>query len=90
MVGMVAHQLMRELGKRWAGLDLTVAEGLDRLNTYCAVEVAGAIQLLLEPRRDVQELLTAARVSLPTVLPKTPSNVSTKKKLTKSRPTRMK
>jgi hypothetical protein len=90
LVVMLAYQIMQELGKRWAGLDLTVAEGLERLNTYCAVEVAGAIQLLLEPRRDVQELLTAARVSLPTVLPKPPANVSTKKKLTKSRPTRMK
>jgi len=53
LVVMLAYQLMQELGKRWAGLDLTVAEGLARLNTYCAVEVAGTIQLLLEPRADV-------------------------------------
>jgi hypothetical protein len=90
MVVMLAYQLMQELGKRWANLDLTVAEGLARLNTYCAVEVAGTIQLLLEPRADVQELLTAARVTLPTVLPKTTTRVSTKKKLPKSRATRLK
>lgn len=90
MVVMLAYQLMQELGKRWANLDLTVAEGLARLNTYCAVEVAGTIQLLLEPRADVQELLTAACVTLPTVLPKTTTRVSTKKKLPKSRATRLK
>jgi transposase len=90
IVVMLAYQLMQELGKRWAGLDLTVAEGLARLNTYCAVEVAGAIQLLLEPRQDVQELLTAAKVTLPTVLPKSPARVSTKKKLPKNRPSRLK
>lgn len=89
LVVMLAYQLMRELGKRWVGLDLTVAEGLARLNTYCAVEVAGTIQLLLEPRADVQELLTAAKVTLPTVLTKAPADVSTKKKLPKSRPTRL-
>ena len=90
MVVMLAYQLMQELGKRWANLDLTVAEGLTRLNTYCAVKVAGTIQLLLEPRADVQELLTAACVTLPTVLPKTNTRVSTKKKLQKSRSTRLK
>jgi hypothetical protein len=92
MVVMLAYQLMQELGKRRAGLDLTVGEGLTRLNTYCAVEVAGVIQLLLEPRQDVQELLTAAKVTLPTLLPKTknPARVSTKKKLPKNRPSLLK
>ena len=90
LVVMLAYQLMQELGKRWANLDLTVAEGIARLNTYCAVEVAGTIQLLLEPRPDVQELLTSASVTLPTVLPKTIARVSTKKKLQKSRKTRIK
>lgn len=90
LVVMLAYQLMRELGKRWASLDVTVAEGLSRLNTYCAVEVAGVIKLLLQPRADVQELIEAAQVKLPTVLPKSSSVVSTKKKLAKSRPTRLK
>jgi hypothetical protein len=35
-------------------LALSVAEGISRLNTYCAVKVAGAVELLLEPRADVQ------------------------------------
>ena len=90
LVVMLAYMLMRELGKRWAGLDVTVAEGLARLNTYCAVEVAGKIQLLLEPRTDVKELLEAAGVTLPEMLIKSTSRVSTKKKLPKRRSTRSK
>ena len=34
LVVMLAYLLMQELGKRWAHLDLTVKEGLARLNTY--------------------------------------------------------
>lgn len=37
---MLAYLLTQELGRRWAGLDLSVAEGISQLNTYCAVEVA--------------------------------------------------
>ena len=67
-----------------------MAEGLDRLNTYCAVAVAGVVQVLLQPRVDGQELLTAARVTLPTQLPGTRAHVATEKKLPERRPTRMK
>ncbi len=87
---MLAYLIMKELGKRWAHLDMTVKEGLDRLNTYCAVEVGGVIKVLLQPRADVQSLITAARVALPALLPGTKSKVATKKKLPKNRPTRLK
>jgi hypothetical protein len=90
LVVMLAYLLMQELGKRWANLDVTVAEGLGRLNTYCAVEVAGVVRLMLEPRRDVAELLAAARVAIPTVLPKLAPPVSTKRKLPERRPSRLK
>jgi hypothetical protein len=90
LVVMLAYLLMRELGRRWAKLDVTVAEGLARLNTYCAVEVAGVIQLMLAPRADVRELLEAAEITLPTVLPRTQAVVSTKKKLPQRRTTRLK
>ena len=90
LVVMLAYQLMRELGRRWAHLDLTVREGLQRLNTYCAVEVAGVIQVLLQPRADVQALLDAARVTLPSLLPRATAKVATKRRLPKSRPTRLK
>lgn len=90
LVVMLAYQLMRELGRRWAQLDLTVQEGLQRLNTYCAVEVAGVIHVLLQPRADVQALLDAAGVTLPGLLPRATAKVATKRKLPKSRPTRLK
>ena len=90
LVVMLAYLLMQELGKRWAHLDLTVKEGLDRLNTYCAVEVAGVIKVMLQPRKDVQSLITAAGVTLPAMLPGSRSKVATKKKLPKNRPARIK
>jgi hypothetical protein len=90
LVVMLAYLLMQQLGQRWARLDLTVAEGLARLNTYCAVEVAGVIKVMLEPRRDVAELLAAANLTLPTVLPRSKAVVSTKRKLPKNRPARLK
>jgi hypothetical protein len=90
LVVMLAYLLVQELGERWAHLDLRVQEGLDRLNTYCAVEIAGVLKVLLRPRADVQSLLTAAGVTLPTMLPGSKSKVATKKKLPKNRPTRMK
>ena len=90
LVVMLAYLLMRELGRRWADLDVTVEEGLKRLNTYCAVEVAGVIRVLLQPRADVQALLDAAHLKLPTTLPQIAAKVATKRKLQKSRPTRQK
>jgi transposase len=86
LVVMLASLLMQELARRWVKLDRTVAEGLDLLNTYCAVELGGAVQLLLEPREDVRRLLTAARVTLPTHLHVKTGNVATKNKLPKHRP----
>jgi hypothetical protein len=90
LVVMLAYLIMKELGERWAHLDMTVKEGLARLNTYCAVEVAGIFKVMLRPRADVQSLITAAGVTLPTMLPGSKSKVATKKKLPKNRPTRMK
>lgn len=90
LVVMLAYLLMQELGKRWAQLDLTVKEGLARLNTYCAVEIAGVVKVMLQPRADVQALISAAGVTLPTMLPGPMSKIATRKKLPKSRSTRLK
>ena len=43
----------------------TVKEGLGRLNTCCAVELAGVIIVMLQPRKDVQSLIAAAGVAIP-------------------------
>jgi hypothetical protein len=90
LVVMLAYLLTEELGRRWAELDLTVTEGLQRLNTYCATEVAGIFQTIPEPRQDVRELIEAARVTLPKTLPRPNSQVSTKTKLPERRVTRLK
>ena len=90
LVVMLAYLLMQELGKRWAQLDLTVKEGLARLNTYCAVEIAGVVKVMLQPRADVQALISAAGVTLPTMLPGPMSKVATRKQLPQSRSTRLK
>ena len=79
LVVMFASLLMKELGRRWAPLDRTVAAGRDRLNTDCAVEMAGVVPVLLQPRADVLELLTAARMTLPPQLPGTRTRVATGK-----------
>jgi hypothetical protein len=86
LVVMLAYILMRELGQRWGHLDLTVKEGLARLNTYCAVEIAGVVQIALKPRAEVEALLAAARVGLPKTLRHPTGKVATKKKLPKNRP----
>jgi hypothetical protein len=93
LVVMLAYRLTQELGKRWAKLDLKVSEGLDRLNTYCAVETVTGEHLLITPREDVQSLLEAAEVKLPRKLPGRGARkgvVRTKKQLTKNRPKRVK
>jgi len=41
---------------------------------------------MLQPRKDVQLLITAAGVTLPAMLPGSKSKVATKKKLPKNRP----
>jgi hypothetical protein len=86
---MLDYLLLKELGHRWAPLDLTMEEGLKRLNTSCAVEVAGVIEVMLEPREDVQSLLETAGVKLPVAVARSPSRVATRKKLPKRRPTRL-
>jgi hypothetical protein len=90
LVVMLAYLLLQELGKRWASLDVTVAEGLRRLNTYCAVQIAGVLKVMLRPRDDVQHLITAAGVTLPAVLISTSSHVATRRKLPNHRPKRNK
>jgi len=84
-VVMLAYRLTRHLADCWRNLDLTVEEGLGQLMQLCALEVRAAGQPLAQrvpkPRATVAELLTAARVTLPTLLPPQPSAVDTSRKL---------
>jgi len=89
-VVMLAYSIIRALAALWRDLDLTVQEGLDQLATLCLSEILlpgrPVSYQLPTPRDDVQQLLDAAQVRLPSkIVPKT-SRVATKAKL----PTRRK
>ena len=87
LVVLLAYRIARELERRWAGLDTRVQEGLDELAGLCATELVenGRAQCcqIPQPREAVRELLEAARVRLPEVLPCRGVVVSTKKSLAK-------
>ena len=88
-VVMRALLIIRELRRRWSGMDLTVKEGLDRLSTLGATTASFSpsgheIQKIPKPRPESAELPAAAGVKLPTVLPKGGIRAVTRKKLRKS------
>ena len=88
---MLAYSIIRALAALWRDLDLTVQEGLDQLATLCLSEILlpgrpVSYQLPTPRDDDVQQLLDAAQVRLPSkIVPKT-SRVATKARL----PTRRK
>ena len=85
LVVMLAYRLVQELAQRWSQLDLTVQEGIDMLASLCLIEVRVNAQVpfneIPQPSEDIQALLDAARVSLPSALPGKKNGVSTKTKL---------
>jgi transposase len=89
LVVMLAYRLVRELAQRWRELDLTVAEGLQKLSSLCAIEVVvggqNACLQLPEPSAEVARLLELARVSLPKIFRSGGVKVATKKKLPERR-----
>jgi hypothetical protein len=91
-VVMLAYLLRCTLARAWAGLDLTVEEGLRQLTTLCATEMHfpdGKICLTVpKPRASVAALFNAADVTPPTVLPRNHAPVATKQKLAPRRKTR--
>jgi len=84
-VVMLAYRIVQELAERWRHLDNTIQEGLDELTTLCTVEVETKdgvkYNRVPEPRQSIKILLDAANVHLPSVIPVTGINVTTKKKL---------
>jgi hypothetical protein len=89
---MLAYLLRCTLARAWAGLDLTVEEGLRQLSTLCATEVRfpdGNVCLTVPtPRDSVTALFAAAHVTAPTALPRNHAPVATKQKLVPHRKTR--
>jgi len=90
-VGMLAYQIVQELANRWNEVDLTVAEGINELTTLCATEVLvndePRCNKIPQPRPSIEQLLKAASVRLPDVLPCKGTRVATRKKLPENRAT---
>jgi len=88
-VVMLAYRIVKELAKRWSGIDLTVQEGIAELSQLCAMEmhINGEAQCnkIPEPRESIANLLSAAKVTLPEVLPCKGIKVATRKRLTENR-----
>jgi len=85
LVVMLAYLIVRELDWAWSGLNLTVEEGLDHLKKLSAVEVGkkgGASALRVpKPGPRSSKLLSALKVKLPSVLPKSQARVVTRKNI---------
>ena len=88
-VVMLAYLIISELARCWQELDTTVEEGIKALSSLCAtaVLVKGVARCIRipRPRESVQQLLVAARISLPEALPSKGVVVTTKKKLPERR-----
>jgi len=88
LVVMLAYLIVRELRRAWADMDLTVEEGLSQLATLSTMRVrvsrahgGGEAHKIPRPRPTSRQLLKAAGVRLPSVLPSFDAHVVTKRKL---------
>jgi transposase len=87
-VVMLAYLLECELDKYWRGLEITVEEGIDELGSLRGVEMTigkCTCQKVPEPTELNKELLDAACIKLPSVLPLRKVHVATRKKLVSER-----
>ncbi len=88
-VVMLSYLIIAELARCWQDLDVTVNEGISQLDTLCATQflVKGQVRCnqIPQPRPLLQQLLKAAQVTLPEVLPSRGVTVTTRKKLTSRR-----
>ena len=83
LVVMLAYQIMKELAACWSNLNMTPSEDVNELASLCMTEVTIKNQTTINqvpvPRESVQQLLTAAHVEIPRVLPYSGTKVYTKK-----------
>jgi len=91
LVVMLAYHIIQELRARWQPLNITVEEGITELSQFCSTEVhiQGQMpyQVLPVPRDLSAQLLEAAEVRLPRLLPSQGIIVATKKQLQQKRKT---
>ena len=85
---MLAYLLERELDKYWRGLEVTVEEGIDELGSQRGVEIS-VCQVTCQKVPEVtglsKQLLDAATIKLPEMLPLRKVHVATRKKLVSER-----
>ena len=90
LVVMLAYLITHFLQQAWVNFDLTVEEGLKELSTLCSMEMRmkgqGCCHRIPMPRQTSAQLLQAAAVRLPHLLPYLGATVVSRKKL----PTRRK
>ncbi len=87
-VVMLAYLMERELEQYWQGLDTTVAEGIDELGSLRGVELSigqATCQQIPDPTGLTKQLLDAADITLPELLPLRRIHVATRKKLVSER-----
>lgn len=87
-VVMLAYLMECELAKYWRHVEVTVAEGIDELGSLRGVELTvGQVtcQEMPEPNGLSKQLLNAASIRLPAVLPLRKVHVATRKKLVSRR-----
>jgi len=80
-VVMLSYLIIAELARCWHDLDVTVNEGIKQLDTICATQllVKGKVSChqIPRPRPFLSQLLEAAQVNLPAVLPSRGVTVTT-------------
>ena len=87
-VVMLAYLVERELERCWRGVETTVSEGIDELGSLRAVEIeAGGARCQKVPKATglSDQLLEAADIHLPEMLPLRSVHVATRKKLVSRR-----
>jgi transposase len=89
LVVMLAYKIVRYLAHCWKPFDIEVVEALEALKqiTLVTVHVAGypAYQSVPTPRPELAQLLSAAGIELPQILPHLESRVVTRKNISESR-----
>jgi transposase len=91
-VVMLAYRILKELETLWTNIELTPMEAIQELDTLCVQDVsprgkpvATSVYQVPTPRASIENLLLAAKITLPAVLKKRGVIVDTRKKLTSER-----
>jgi transposase len=87
-VVMLAYLLERELHTYWRHLDLTIEEGIDELGSLRGIQITigkATCQRVPKPTGLSKQLLDAANIKLPNILPLRKVHVATRKKLVSER-----